>query len=394
MMGSRFSAMSLASRFLKTPSSPPRSAGLLSPRRAAAAPRWCSRFRATNVNGPVSATKRGGGLAFFFSLATSGLIMKGCVRVASSSWKRRASKRMGLLRSFSIPGVANGICCSRPAELLKRDEFRPGDLGAPDPVLGARAGRPVSDCLFTRLYDNPVRRRHCSRLSSRPGRAQTSKVRIQSPRRVASYPHGFRPDRRPFFYSRRPGARRPIHRLRSTLARLRDAVAGDRGRGGQRIHCEIRWPLVRRLGAAAAIVERANPEIGRRLRRGRRTMASRRVDTAGVRWGGAIQFSVAPHRHARRRLLYSRRLAQDDRKARLLAPARPSRISAKNRPRNKPRIGGLHPWPVDRLPFSRDLVQCRLDADRSRLWFSDWRRRRPFELRALCRVSDRAGAFA
>src|ERR1700734_3108335 len=68
-----------------------------------------------------------------------------------------------------------------------------------------------------------------------------------------------------------------------------------------------------RLGAAAAIVERANPEIGRRLRRGRRTMASRRVDTAGVRWGGAIQFSVAPHRHARLRLLYSRRLAQDDR---------------------------------------------------------------------------------
>ena len=31
MMGSRFSAMSSASRFLKTPSSPPRSAGLLSP---------------------------------------------------------------------------------------------------------------------------------------------------------------------------------------------------------------------------------------------------------------------------------------------------------------------------------------------------------------------------
>src|ERR1700722_5483453 len=210
----------------------------------------------------------------------------------------------------------------------------------------------------------------------------------------AAHSHRFRPDRRRLLYSRLPGARRPIHRLRSTLARLRDAVAGNRGRGGQRFHCEIRWPLVRRPRAAAAIVECANPEIGRRLRRSKRTMASRRVHTAGVRWGCAIQFSVAPHRHARRRLLYSRRLAQDDRKARFLAPARPSRISAKNRPRNKPRVGGLHPWPVDRLPVSRDLVQCRLDADRSRLWFSDWRRRRPFELRALCWFPDRAGAFA
>ena len=40
-----------------------------------------------------------------------------------NSWKRRASKHMGLLRSFSIPGVANGICCSRAAELQKRYEI-------------------------------------------------------------------------------------------------------------------------------------------------------------------------------------------------------------------------------------------------------------------------------
>ena len=159
---------------------------------------------------------------------------------------------MGLLRSLSIPGAANGICCSRPAELQKRHEVRPVSLGAPDPVLGTRTGGPVADCLFARLNDNAVRRRHRSRLSSRPGRAQTSEVRIQSPRRVASHSHGFRPDRRPLFHSRRPGAGKPVHRLRSTPARLRDAVAGDRGRGGQRVHCEIRRPLARdALGLAS-----------------------------------------------------------------------------------------------------------------------------------------------
>ena len=31
-------------------------------------------------------------------------------------------------RSFSIPGVANGICCSQPAELLKHHEIRPVSL--------------------------------------------------------------------------------------------------------------------------------------------------------------------------------------------------------------------------------------------------------------------------
>ena len=62
---------------------------------------------------------------------------------------------------------------------------------------------------------------------------------------------------------------------------------------------------------------------------------------AGIRRGCAIQFPVAPHRHARRRLLYSRRLAQDDRKARLLAPPRPSRISAKHRSRNNHALAGF-----------------------------------------------------
>ena len=70
------------------------------------------------------------------------------------------------------------------------------------------------------------------------------------------------------------------------------------------------------LRAQPAIVERANSEIGRRLRRAKRTMASRRVHTAGVRRGRAVQFPVAPDRHACRRLLYSRRLAQDDLEAR------------------------------------------------------------------------------
>ena len=77
--------------------------------------------------------------------------------------------------------------------------FGQGDLGAPDPVLGNRTGRPVADCLCAGLNDHALRRRHCSRLSSRPGRAQTPKARIQSPRRFASHSHGFCPDRRPFF---------------------------------------------------------------------------------------------------------------------------------------------------------------------------------------------------
>src|ERR1700684_2091635 len=365
MMGSRFSAMSSASRFLKTPSSPPRSAGLLSPRRAAQAPRWCWRFRATNVKGPASATRRGDGLAFFFTLGTSGLIMRGCVSVASNSWKRHVSKHMGLLRSFSIRGAANGICCSRPAELLKRDEFRPGDLGAPDPVLGTRIGCPLADCLSAGLNDNAVRRRHRSRLSSRPCRAQTSEVRIQSPRSIASYSHGFRPYRHPFFYSRRPGAGRSIHCFRSTLAQLCNAAAVDSGRGGQRIDCEIRRPLAGCLWAPPTIVERANSEIRRRLRRRGRTVAFRPFPPAGGWPGGAVQFPIALDRHAGRRLLYSCRLAQDDREARLLAPARPSRNSAKDRPRNKPRVGGVYTRPVYRLPVPRDLVQRWLDADRS-----------------------------
>src|ERR1700728_3236700 len=284
-------------------------------RRAAQAPRWCSRFRATKVKGPVAATKRGGGLASFFTLRTSGLIMRGCVSVASNSWKRHAAKHMGLLLSFSIPGAANGICCSRPAELLKRDEFRPSDLGAPDPVLGTRIGRPLADCLSAGLNDNTVRRRHRSRLSTRPCRAQTSEVRTQSPRRIASYSYGFRPDRRPFFYSRRPGAGRSIHCLRSTLAQLCNAAAVDSGRGGQRIDCEIRRPLAGCLWAPPTIVERSNSEIRRRLRRRGRTVASRRFHTAGVWRGCAVQFPIALDRHACRRLLYSCRLAQDDREA-------------------------------------------------------------------------------
>ena len=52
-------------------------------------------------------------------------------------------------------------------------------------------------------------------------------------------------------------------------------------------------------------------------------------------------------------------------KLELLAPARPSRNSAKDRPRNKPRVGGLYTRPVYRLPVPGDLVQHWLDADRS-----------------------------
>ena len=69
-------------------------------------------------------------------------------------------------------------------------------------------------------------------------------------------------------------------------------------------------------------------------------------------------------------------------------------ISAKHRPGNKPRIGGFHSRPVDRLPVPWDLVQRRLDFDWARLRLSDRRGRRPFEFCALCRFAYRADPFA
>ena len=77
-----------------------------------------------------------------------------------------------------------------------------------------------------------------------------------------------------------------------------------------------------------------------------------------------------------------------------LAPPRPSRKPAKHRPRDKSCLGGFHSRPVDRLPLLGGLVQRRVDVDRARLRLSDWRCRRRVELRALCRLADRARAFS
>ena len=85
---------------------------------------------------------------------------------ASISWKRRAASPMGSLRSLSIPGAENGICCSRPAELPKRHEVRPVSLERQVLFWGLGLAALLLDCLFARLDDNAVRRRHRSRLSS------------------------------------------------------------------------------------------------------------------------------------------------------------------------------------------------------------------------------------
>ena len=79
------------------------------------------------------------------------------------------------------------------------------------------------------------------------------------------------------------------------------------------------------LGLNATTVERADPEISRRLCGAQRTMAARRFHLARVRRSGAVQFPVAHDRHAGRRFLHSRGLAQDDGEAQLLASARASR---------------------------------------------------------------------
>ena len=123
-----------------------------------------------------------------------------------------------------------------------------GEPGAPGPLLGPRIGGPAADRLFARLDNNAVRRRHRSRLSSRPRRPQTSEVRLQSARRVASHSDCFCPDRRAFFHSCRPGAGKPVHRLRPAPAGLCGAAAGLRRGGGQCAHCEIWRPLARGLG--------------------------------------------------------------------------------------------------------------------------------------------------
>src|ERR1700677_390057 len=62
----------------------------------------------------------------------------------------------------------------------------------------AQAPRWCSRFRETKAKGNHLPPRHRSRLSSRPCRSQTSEVRTQSPRRIASYSYGFRPDRRPF----------------------------------------------------------------------------------------------------------------------------------------------------------------------------------------------------
>ena len=80
-------------------------------------------------------------------------------------------------------------------------------------------------------------------------------------------------------------------------------------------------------------------------------------------------------------------------KIELLAPARSSRNSTKDRPRDQPCARGVHPRPVDRLPLLGDLVQRRFDIDRTRLRLSNRRYWWRLELRALCGVADCAHAF-
>ena len=101
----------------------PRSAGLLSPRRLAQAPRSCSLFRVTSVRGHVLATKREEESAFSFTRGLLGGLRKICSGAASISWKRCAASPMGSLRSLSTPGAENGICCRQAAQLPKRMRF-------------------------------------------------------------------------------------------------------------------------------------------------------------------------------------------------------------------------------------------------------------------------------
>ena len=123
-------------------------------------------------------------------------------------------------------------------------------------------------------------------------------------------------------------------------------------------------------------------------------MAPPQPEVARVRRRRRVQFPVALDHHPRRRLLYSRRLEQDDLRARQLAAARPSRQFTNDRPRDQRRLGGFHPGPVAGVSLLGPVVRPRVDLDRPRFRLPDRRVGRPFELRPVCRVADRPFAFA
>src|SRR5271170_242150 len=122
------SATSSASQFLKTHHSAQTSVGSWSPHRNAQAPRSCLQFRAMSARGLALATRPGDGSAFSFTARTSGATTKRCALAASDSLKPRAASRMGWSQCSSIPGAANGICCSQLTDSVKSHEAGPVSL--------------------------------------------------------------------------------------------------------------------------------------------------------------------------------------------------------------------------------------------------------------------------
>ena len=245
-----------------------------------------------------------------------------------------------------------------------------------------------------RVGGDAVRHRHRARLPPRSRGAPPRADRPQPSGRFAADPRRVRPRRRARSRRRRADPGQSVDRLHAEIAGLRHAPASARGRRGQCAARTIRRGMARFARARQFPLGRTDSKVDRRFRRARRAMAAERRALARLRRRRDRQFLLVHHRHAGRRLLHPRRLEQDDRDARRLAAARPSRRLARDRFRDQRRAGRVHSRPVAGLPVPRPLVRNRADADRPRLRLSHRRDRWRAELHSLCGIADRADLVA
>src|SRR6202453_1351890 len=262
------------------------------------------------------------------------------------------------------------------------------------PDLGGRARDAGPNADFAGIGRHPVRDRHRARLSARSGRAPAGALRPLSPCRLRADPGRIHRRARAHPRDRRADPRRTAHRFHRQTAGLCHAAAGARGPAGLDVDRQIRRALARLVWARDIGLRGADPKVDRRFCRSWRAMAAERRQLARLRRRGDPQFLLTARRYAGRRLLYSCRLGENDRHARLLVAARPSRVASCAGRRDQRGAGRIRPWPVAGRALSRRLVRRRPDGDRSGFRLPDRRHRRRAELRALCRLLDRSGPLA